>query len=122
MYYGVLGPRDFPQKHVEYKNYPFIGEFLQRFKISKIISGGAHGVETLAERYAKDHGISFTLIPPDIKAAGFDHYIAFKTRNLKIIEQSMAIVLFVDGRRSNLLDLIPVIVEERKAVHVCPLV
>lgn len=40
------------------------------FKIDKIISGGAGGIDTLAEIYAKQHGIPFQEYPADWKKFG----------------------------------------------------
>lgn len=41
-----------------------------RFTITKIISGGAGGVDTLAEVYAKNHGIEFEEFPANWKMYG----------------------------------------------------
>jgi tRNA-splicing ligase RtcB len=39
-------------------------------QVTEIVSGGADGVDTLAQRYAEKHGIPFRLFSPDWKAYG----------------------------------------------------
>lgn len=62
--------------------------------ISLIISGGAQGADSLAERWAKENGIESKIFLPDWnqygKSAGYK-------RNVQIIEASDAVIAFWDG-------------------------
>jgi predicted Rossmann fold nucleotide-binding protein DprA/Smf involved in DNA uptake len=55
---AVIGSRSF-------NDYNKLSEVLSTFEISEIISGGAKGVDILAERYANSHHISTTILKPD---------------------------------------------------------
>lgn len=63
-------------------------------QVSLIVSGGAKGADSLAERYAKEEGISTLIFKPDWKthgkAAGF-------IRNKDIVEAADLVVAFWDG-------------------------
>ncbi len=65
-----------------------------RFNIAEVVSGGAKGVDALAEQYAKDRNIPFKLFPADWKAeprrAGF-------IRNAEMAEYVDAGVVIWDG-------------------------
>jgi len=44
-------------------NYEIVGKYLNQFtKISKIVSGGANGVDKLAERFATEHSIPILIM------------------------------------------------------------
>ena len=62
--------------------------------ISLIVSGGAKGADTLAERWAKENDIPIKIFYPDWdkykKSAGY-------IRNVDIIEFSDAVIAFWDG-------------------------
>ena len=59
-----------------------------------LVSGGAVGADSLAERYAKEHNLQIIVFKPDWnkhgKAAGF-------IRNTNIIEEADEIIAFWDG-------------------------
>lgn len=63
--------------------------------ISLIVSGGAKGADSLAEKYAKEEGISTLVFRPDWnqfgKRAGF-------IRNKDIVTNSDTVVAFWDGK------------------------
>ncbi len=61
---------------------------------SEIISGGARGVDQLAERYAHENSLKLTVIQPDYDT--FDR-AAPLIRNAQIIEASDYVVIFWDG-------------------------
>jgi hypothetical protein len=95
---AIVGGRDFDdydlfKKHVS-------GE---KINIKSIISGGARGTDTLAERYAKEIGVPVKIYLPDWtkhgKAAG-------PIRNKQIIEAADCVIAFWDekspGTRSSL--------------------
>ena len=63
--------------------------------VSEIISGGAKGVDTYAEEYAKNNGIKITVIKPDYKKYGKP---APLVRNKEIVENADFVVLVWDGK------------------------
>jgi len=94
---AVIGSRDF-------KDYTKLKNTLDSvfFPISEIISGGARGADSLAERYAEENYISLKVFRPDWtigKHAGF-------LRNTQIIESCDVVVAFWDGVSKGTLDSI----------------
>ena len=72
-------------------------EYLERHvpaECAEIISGGAAGVDTLAERYAKEKGLKLTVIRPDYKI--FDRAAPI-VRNGQIIRQADYVLILWDG-------------------------
>ena len=70
---------------------------LERFlpkDIDLIISGGARGVDTCAEIYARRHGIDTLIIRPDYGKYGS---MAPLIRNNEIIEKADIVYVFWDG-------------------------
>ena len=59
-----------------------------------IISGGAKGVDTLAEQYADEHKISKLILRPDYKRYG---KAAPLIRNKKMIELADTVIVIWDG-------------------------
>jgi hypothetical protein len=86
---AVVGSRTF-------NDYNLLKETLDKLypKISLIVSGGAKGADSLAERYAQEEGIPTLVFKPEWKkygkAAGF-------IRNKDIIMASETVVAFWDG-------------------------
>ena len=84
MIYAVVGGRDF-------NDYERLSKILNKLKITKIVSGGAKGADTLAAKYAKDHNIKLEVHYPDWdkygKSAGY-------IRNEILVERSEAIIAF----------------------------
>ena len=62
--------------------------------ISLIVSGGARGIDTLAERYADKNGIPKQIFLPDYERYG---KIAPLVRNRLIVDNSDSIIAFWDG-------------------------
>lgn len=60
-----------------------------------IISGGARGVDTLAEEYADSHGIPKLIIRPDYKRYGRS---APMRRNDEMIEHADEVLVIWDGK------------------------
>lgn len=96
MIIGVVGGRNF-------NDYQLLTEVLSNHQISKIISGGARGADSLGERYAKENGIEVEIYRPDWdkygKSAGF-------LRNTTIVENSEIIIAFWDGKSHGTQDTI----------------
>ncbi len=59
-----------------------------------IISGGAEGVDTLAERYAEKYGIEMLIIRPDYEKYG---KTAPLVRDREIVDRADAVYAFWDG-------------------------
>ncbi len=59
-----------------------------------IISGGANGVDSLAKRYATEHGIKLVEILPDWKTHGKG---AGLLRNTEIVKMADVVIAFWDG-------------------------
>ncbi len=62
---------------------------------SEIVSGGAVGVDALAERYAKEHHIALRIFRPDYKTFGRR---APLLRNEQIVHYAQYVLAFWDGQ------------------------
>ncbi len=84
---AIVGSRDFD-------DYEFLKKMIQYHPCTKIISGGARGADTLAKRYAVEHGIPLREFIPDWdtfgKSAGF-------RRNEQIVKACDELVVLWDG-------------------------
>jgi predicted Rossmann fold nucleotide-binding protein DprA/Smf involved in DNA uptake len=87
MKYAVIGSRSFT-------DYQYVESILSQHNITMIVSGGADGVDTLAERYA-----DYNNIPKLIIDAEWDKYgqAAGMIRNKLIIEASDIVIAVWDG-------------------------
>lgn len=63
---------------------------------SEVISGGANGVDTLAERWAKKHNLEFVAYLPNYKAFGGKY--APIERNKEMVHAADVVVAFWDGK------------------------
>jgi len=89
MILAILGSRNI-------NNYEIVGKYLNQFtKISKIVSGGAKGVDELAERYAKEHSIPILMHTPEWNIYGKG---AGMVRNKKIVDACDALIACWDGQ------------------------
>ena len=82
---------------------------------SEIISGGAVGVDQLAERYAKEFELQLKLFPPEYDKYGKK---APLFRNEKIIENSDYVIAFWDGNSAGTAYSIAKCVEFGKPVRI----
>ena len=62
---------------------------------TEIVSGGARGVDTVAKRYAVDHGLKLTEFLPEYERFGRG---APLKRNITIIENADIVLAFWDGK------------------------
>ena len=88
MILGVVGSREF-------NNYILLKESLDALDISKIISGGARGADSLAVDYAKENAIPYYEYLANYNKYGSP--AALFKRNVEIVEASDMIVAFWDG-------------------------
>lgn len=88
---AIVGSREF-NDYIKFKN--VIIEYFDVPKITKIISGGARGVDTLAERFADENDISTLIFKPDWnkhgKSAGF-------IRNKDIVKSADVVIAVWNG-------------------------
>lgn len=63
--------------------------------ITVIVSGGARGIDTLAERYAKRRGIKTLIFRPDYETHGKS---APLIRNREIVDAADCVYAFWDGK------------------------
>jgi hypothetical protein len=66
-----------------------------RDRITEVISGGATGVDTLADSWAKQHGKALTVIRPDYERHG---RAAPLIRNRQIVKEAEEVFILWDGR------------------------
>lgn len=85
--YGIVGSRGF-------RDYTFMKETLKWFKFKAIVSGGANGADSLAERFAKENKIQIEVIKPEWDRLGKS---AAFIRNEQIVRKSDEIIAFWDG-------------------------
>lgn len=96
----VAGPRDYYDRENVFCH---IHMFQGKFGIDEIISGGASGVDALAEEYANLHQIPFKLFSADWKKYG---KAAGPIRNRKMAEYANALLAFDKGTKGtqNMID------------------
>jgi hypothetical protein len=93
MIVAVVGSRTFADKDLLTKK---LDEIQERKKkpITKVVSGGASGADTLAEEYAKEHDIPVVVIEPEWNRYG---RAAGPKRNAEIVDAAEIVVAFWDG-------------------------
>ena len=72
-----------------------IKRFLPKNNVDLIISGGAKGIDTLAEKYADENNIPKKIIKPNYEKYGKK---APLIRNKEIIDQADEIIVIWDGK------------------------
>lgn len=70
----------------------------------ELVSGGADGVDTLAERYARENDVPIDVIEPDYSDWSGEH--PAKQRNTEIVEESDVVIALWDGRSNGTRDTI----------------
>lgn len=106
---AVVGSRTF-------HDYNRLREVLFKYTPSEIVSGGAVGTDSLAERYAKEQNIALTIFRPDWnthgKKAGF-------LRNKIIVEHSDRVIAFWDGKSKGTKSTIDYAKQLKKECVIC---
>ncbi len=87
MILAVVGSRGFD-------DYQLMCDTLSQYSITKIISGGAKGADSLASKYAKEHNIELVEFIPDWKNLGVK---AGFIRNKDIVDNSDFVIAFWDS-------------------------
>lgn len=91
---GIVGGRDF-------NDYEFLKKELIKFIdengifLNAIVSGGAKGADTLAEKFAAEMSVEMIVFKPDYEKFGRGAALA---RNTQIVENSDTVFAFWDGK------------------------
>jgi hypothetical protein len=75
-------------------DYEALKSLLAGEQVTEVVSGGAAGVDALAERWAREHGKPLTVIRPDYTRYGRR---APMVRNAEIVKQADKVVALWDG-------------------------
>jgi predicted Rossmann-fold nucleotide-binding protein len=99
MRFAIVGSRDYP-------DLPRVRRFVEALdrKHDTVVSGGARGVDRMAERAALRVGLRFDPYLPDKARYGVPR--AYFERNTLIVDASDAVVAFWDGRSTGTADTI----------------
>lgn len=93
---AIVGSRDFPYLWM-------VGRYLDEKRPAEVVSGGAKGVDTAAERWANKNGVPFKKFPADWnkygKGAGF-------VRNQQIVDYANCVVAFQYNKSNGTADTI----------------
>jgi hypothetical protein len=106
---AIVGSRGF-------SGYEAMASILSQYQISQVVSGGAKGVDSLAEQWSKENNLPDPIIfLPDWKkykrAAGF-------VRNKDIVDAADQVFAFWDGKSQGTLDSIKHAIKTGKPVSV----
>lgn len=113
MKYAIIGSRGCDES----KYYGLIKETLDKYNdISHIISGGARGADSCAEKYAKENGITLTVLKPDYTKYASNR--APLERNKDIINKSQRVIAFWDGKSKGTQHAMKLARHQNKAVIV----
>lgn len=101
----------------EFNDYPFLKNKLDELKlnIDTVVSGGAKGVDTLAERYAKEKGYATLIFRPDYLKHGRR---APLIRNTDIVKESDIVVAFLSKLSRGTYDAINKAKKYRKTLYI----
>lgn len=105
---AVVGSRKFD-------NYKLLESVLNQYNITEIISGGARGADTLAEKYAKLNLIPIKIFQPDWKKYGRRAGIV---RNVDIIKSANLVIAFWDGKSNGTKNSINICFKNNIAVKI----
>lgn len=85
---AIVGSRSF-------QDYKLLIRTMNNYTPTAIVSGGAKGTDTLAERYAREIGVNCIVFKPNWKQYG---RAAGPVRNKQIVEAADLIIAFWDGK------------------------
>lgn len=83
--------------------------------ITEIVTGGAEGIDTLADQWAKDHGIDRVVMPANwkkYKRAGGYH------RNERMVNYADAVIVIWDGKSNGTRHTIQIAQIRKKPIHI----
>jgi len=88
---AVVGGRDL---HHNARMRAAIDAIRQACTVVRLVSGGARGADSLAERYAREHGLPIDVLPADWAGQGRGAGLA---RNKEIVARADYVLAFWDG-------------------------
>lgn len=99
---AIVGGRDFNDYELLKKE---VGKFIDENGISlrSIVSGGAKGADTSAEKFAAEMDVEMIVFKPDFEKFGRGAALA---RNTQIVEYADTVFAFWDGKSKGTLDSI----------------
>lgn len=89
--------------------------FTRGINITEIVSGGAKGADSLAERFAKDQNIKTKIFPADWNNFGKS---AGMIRNKDIVKYSDIIIAFWDGKSTGTKNSIDLCLKLKKKISI----
>lgn len=91
---AIVGSRNFD-------NYKLLCETADKFQASEIISGGAKGADTLAEKYARERNLKLKVFLPKFKTEDIPYHPRyFHIRNREIVNYADHVLAFMcEGSR-----------------------
>lgn len=105
---AVVGSRSF-------SDYDLLCKCLSEYTISEIVSGGARGADSLAERYGNENRIPLRVFLPDWETHG---KIAGFIRNRDIVNRADEVIAFWDGKSSGTANTIKLCKDVRKKCRI----
>ena len=108
MVLAIIGSRSF-------FDYEKLKDVLKNYLITKIVSGGAKGADSLAKQYALEHNIPIIEFLPDWDKFGKS---AGPIRNQKIVNEAEFIIAFWDGKSKGTKQVIEYVKKKDKNVRV----
>lgn len=130
MKYAVFGPRAMADGAI-YDNERHVDDCLSSLSdIEMIYFGGSRGVEQLAGDWARNKGIPYKKIPPNLQSLPFDRDTdayaqaaaqAFDTRNVELLAQADAVIIFWDGIFRKMIPIMQRAIAMRRKVILFPM-
>jgi predicted Rossmann fold nucleotide-binding protein DprA/Smf involved in DNA uptake len=96
-------------------DYEALKQALQGELITEVVSGGASGVDAMAEQWAREHNKPVTIIKPDYARYG---KAAPMVRNSEIIKMAAKLIAFWDGESKGTLATVNMAKKAGKVVRV----
>jgi len=116
---AVVGSRSILDRHTVFNTIlhsPFTGDSSPARWDVTLVSGGADGVDSLAEDFAEKHGIEMEALDPDWDDWSNGH--PAKWRNTEIVKRSDAVIAVWDGHSNGTRDTIEKALDRGKPTYV----